>query len=99
MQPADQKGCKMIKAAFVKDTFPYFITTLNVFDNVVHIYPLVEDLISKMILKFNNFVAYLQISGLKAKLVRFFKGKKRWISMSLLMLKTEGYGKNFQIII
>ena len=76
MQPADQKGCKMIKAAFVKDTFPYFITTLNVFDNVVHIYPLVEDLISKMILKFNNFVAYLQISGLKAKLVRFFKGKK-----------------------
>ena len=77
MQPADQKGCKMIKAAFVKDTFPYFITTLNVFDNVVHIYPLVEDLISKMILKFNNFVAYLQISGLKAKLVWFFYLRKK----------------------
>ena len=38
-----------------------------------------------MVLEFNNFVGYLQILGLKAK--------RRWISMSLLMLDTEGYGK------
>ena len=91
----------MIKAAFVKDTFPYFITTLNVFDNVVHryfyIYPLVEDLISKMILKFNNFVAYLQISGLKAKLVRFFKGKKMDFNVPF-DVKNRRIRKNYQTI-